>query len=120
MPRRLRHPEYDGILGVPHLIRRVIDDLALLVVLRAGAVSLEDRVEESDPYEWAYVLNGEDDEVLYMLFDKRADPEPGSKWHFEHWFDLAYWVLDEAQDQTGLFIEDIIEDLSVDIPRSSD
>jgi transcriptional regulator with XRE-family HTH domain len=95
---RLRavHPDYDGI---PHFTRCVADDLALHLVMEQGTAAFEDTdhsVDQHDVGEWEYEMNGEDDEVMTLLYSEWFDSSPDQKWHFDRWFDHTYYGLDGA------------------------
>lgn len=46
------------------------------------------------PDEWEYEMNGEDDEVIPLLYSESFDPSPDERWHFDRWFDHIYYGLD--------------------------
>jgi hypothetical protein len=53
-------------------------------------------VDECDVAGWEYQMNGEDDEVIPVLYSELSDPSPAQQWHFDRWFDNTYYGLDEA------------------------
>lgn len=95
---RLRavHPNFDGI---PHFTRCVADDLALHLIMEQGMVAFEvsdHQIDQRDVDEWEYEMNGEDDEVITLLYSEWFDSSPDQQWHFDRWFDRTYYGLSEA------------------------
>lgn len=93
---RLRavHHNYDGI---PYFTRCVADDLALHLIMEQGMVAFEDtdhRINQHDVDEWEYEMNGEDDEVMTLLYSEWFDSSPAQRWHFDRWFDYTHYGLD--------------------------
>jgi hypothetical protein len=78
-----------GFDGVPHLTRSVADDLALHLILESGMSSAEAFGSDAadDWTAWEYELNGEDDEVVRVLFSDTTYVGEESPFHFDRWFE---------------------------------
>src|SRR5712691_12965 len=100
---RLRavHPGYDGIL---HFTRCVADDLALHLIIEEGTAAFEacdQGIDMNDADEWEYEMNGEDDELILILYSESFDPSPDERWHFNRWFNHTYFGLGEKEGKAG-------------------
>lgn len=51
-------------------------------------------IDLNDASELEYEMNGEDDEVIPLLYSASFDPSPDLQWHFDRWFDHIYYGLD--------------------------
>lgn len=103
---RLVHPELHDPFP---LTMTVAEDLALHLLLEAGFTSAESAGSSAadEWQEWEYELNGEDDEVIPALFCEDALVQPGSRFHFDRWFEVSHYGY--SADAEGNIIAPDIE-----------
>ncbi len=121
---------YPGSRDSHPLTRAVVDDLLLHLVVEQGKVAFEaaddDHVDLDEADEFEYLLNGEDDEVILVLFSEGIDPAPSDRWHFARWFDDVYWGLDESEpaadsnSKARVYVANLTGDAATDSETQTD
>lgn len=103
---RIVHPA-----AVDHLpaTLTIAEDLALHLILEAGSTSAEIAGSSAadDWDEWEYLLNGEDDEVIHVLYSEDVPIPPGSRFHFDRWFEVTHYGY--TADTEGNLIQPTVE-----------
>jgi len=103
---RVVHPDRFDHLPVT---LTVAEDLALHLILETGSGSAEMAGSSgaADWDEWEYELNGEDDEVIPVLYSEDIPVPPGSRFHFDRWFEVTHYGY--TADAEGNLIQPTVE-----------
>lgn len=89
--------------GTFPLTLSVAEDLALHLIMESGFTSADvyGCNAADNWYEWEYELNGEDDQVIEVLYSEIEDIPPESIFHFDRWFEHNYYNNSDSAKSTS-------------------